>query len=318
MLITVNKNQLKVSSVSKASIDSGSIVTIGTFDGVHVGHQKIIKKLVDLGKEKGLKSVLLTFFPHPRMVIHKDSEIKLLNTLKEKSGILEANGLDHLVIKEFTPEFSRLTALEFVSDILVDALKTKCIIIGYDHRFGRNRAADIDDLREFGEIYGFEVVQISAEEINEVAVSSTKIRTALESGELVTANRYLGYPYMLTGTVVGGKGLGRELDFPTANLQIKESFKLIPKNGVYAVKSIVDGQEVYGMMNIGTNPTVSEDSTQNIEIHFFDFDRDIYGKEIQVDVLVRLRDERKFDSIESLRRQLEDDRQNAIDRIKSL
>ncbi len=309
---------MKVSSVIETPLNSGSIVTIGTFDGVHIGHQKIIKKLVDLGKEKDLQSVLLTFFPHPRMVIHKDSEIKLLNTLKEKSIILEANGLDHLVIKEFTPEFSRFTALEFVRDILVNALKTKCIIIGYDHRFGRNRAANIDDLKDFGQIYDFEVIQISAEEINEVAVSSTKIRKALESGDLKTANVYLGYPYMLTGTVVSGKGLGRELDFPTANLQIAESFKLIPKNGVYAVKSEIDGDNIYGMMNIGVNPTVNENSDQNIEIHFFDFDKDIYGQELQIDVLVRLRDERKFDSLDALKSQLDIDQQNAKEQIKSL
>ncbi len=309
---------MKVSTVLKTPLTSGTVVTIGTFDGVHVGHQKIIRNLVDLGSEKNLETVLLTFFPHPRMVLHKDSEIKLLNTLEEKAIILENIGLDHLVIKEFTADFSRMTAEEFVEDILVKALKTKCLVIGYDHRFGRNRAANIDDLREFGEIYDFEVIQLSAEEIDEVAVSSTKIRNALETGELKTANAYLGYPYMLSGKVVRGKGLGRELNFPTANLQIPESFKLIPKNGVYVVSSDIDGETVFGMMNIGTNPTVSDGSVQNIEIHFFDIVRDLYGKALRINVLDRLRDEKKFETLQELQRQLDMDQHDAKSRIRDL
>ncbi|WP_420401817.1 bifunctional riboflavin kinase/FAD synthetase [Flagellimonas sp.] len=291
-------------------------VTIGTFDGVHIGHGKILERLINNAKNAGLKSVVLTFFPHPRMVLQKDTDIKLLNTLEEKTKILEAMGLDYLIVHPFTKEFSRLSATEFVRDILVNSIKTKKIIIGYDHRFGRNRNANIQDLISFGNALDFEVEEIPAQEINDVSVSSTKIRNALQEGDIVTANNYLSYPYMLTGTVKKGKGLGKQFGFPTANLDIAEKYKLIPKNGVYVVKSHWDDKDYFGMMNIGYNPTVSG-KKKSIEINFFEFDGNLYDKKIQVDLLHRIRDEHKFDSVQELQEQLKKDRQTSLDLISS-
>lgn len=293
-----------------------TVVTIGTFDGVHIGHQKIIKRLINTGKEHNLKSVILTFFPHPRMVLQKDTDIKLINTIEERSRILEGLGLDHLLIKKFTKAFSRLSAEDFVKQILVDKLHAKKVIIGYDHRFGRNRNASIEDLKTFGKVYGFEVEEISAQDINDVAVSSTKIRKALMEGDIAKANRYLGHAFMLTGIVVKGEGLGKKLDFPTANLFIKEAYKIIPKQGVYVISSIIDNEQIYGMMNIGTNPTVNG-KKETIEVHFFNFNKDLYGKEIQVDLLNRLRDEQKFESVEALKVQLKKDRETALHYIEA-
>lgn len=294
-----------------------TIVTIGTFDGVHMGHQKIIKRLVDAGNNSGLKSVVLTFFPHPRMVLQKDTGIKLINTINERSQMLDSLGLDFLLIKEFTQEFSRLSAEDFVKDVLVKKLNAKKVIIGYDHRFGRNRNADIQDLKAFGEIYGFEVEEISAKDINDVAVSSTKIRTALNDGDIVKANAFLGYSFMLTGTVVKGKGLGKQLGFPTANVIIEEDYKLIPKYGSYIVNSLINNKLVYGMMNIGMNPTV-QGETESIEVHFFNFDDTLYNKNIQINLLNRLRDEQKFESVDVLKNQLIIDKQTSLNYIKSL
>lgn len=284
-----------------------SVVTIGTFDGVHIGHQKIIKRLVTIAKKEKLQAVVLTFFPHPRMVLQKDANIKLINIIDEKSQLLENLGIDHLVIKKFTQDFSRLGALEFVRDVLVNKLHVKHIIIGYDHRFGRNRNANVDNLREYGEVYGFKVTEISAQEINEVAVSSTKIRKALKQGDIETANAYLGYGFMLTGKVVKGKNLGEKIGFPTANIHIEEPYKLIPKTGSYVVKAKIDEVTVYGMMNIGNNPTVSGEK-QSIEVHFFNFKKNIYNQEIKVELLKRLRDEQKFNSIDDLKTQLNKDK----------
>ncbi|KAA5827616.1 bifunctional riboflavin kinase/FAD synthetase [Algibacter amylolyticus] len=291
--------------------DKSTVVTIGTFDGVHIGHQKIIKRLIKTGEAEGLQSVILTFFPHPRMVLQKDSNIKLINTINERHDILEDSGLDFLVIKTFTKEFSRLSAEDFVKQILVEKLNAKKVIIGYDHRFGRNRNADINNLKTFGETYGFAVEEISAQDIDDVAVSSTKIRTALMEGDVERANSYLGYPFMLTGIVTKGKGLGKQLGFPTANIHIEEDYKLIPKQGSYIVSSTINDIEVYGMMNIGVNPTVSG-SVQTIEVHFFDFEADIYNQTIKINLLQRIRDEQKFDSVEALKHQLANDKITAL------
>ncbi|WP_282134689.1 bifunctional riboflavin kinase/FAD synthetase [Seonamhaeicola maritimus] len=288
-----------------------SVVTIGTFDGVHIGHQKIISRLVNCGRQENLKSVILTFFPHPRMVLQKDANIKLINTIKERRGILKSLGLDYLVVQEFTKEFSRLSAEDFVREILINKLKAKKVIIGYDHRFGRNRNADIEDLKKFGAVYGFEVEEISAQDIDDVAVSSTKIRNALKEGDVTKANAYLGYNFMLSGTVTKGKGLGRQLDYPTANIQIEEDYKLIPKQGAYIVKSTVEYSNVYGMMNIGMNPTVNG-SKETIEVHFFNFNKDIYNKTIQIELLKRIRDEEKFESVDALKDQLARDKEMAL------
>lgn len=245
------------------------------------------------------------------MVLQKDVDIKLLNTLEEKKQILETLGLDYLIVHPFTKEFSRLSATEFVRDILVNSLKVKKVIIGYDHRFGRNRNANIQDLITFGNALDFEVEEISAQEIDDVSVSSTKIRSALKEGDIETANSYLGYNYMLTGTIKKGKGLGKKFGFPTANLHIEEAYKLIPKTGAYVVKSEINGKEYFGMMNIGYNPTV-DGTDKSIEINFFDFDGNLYGKKIQVQLLHRIRDEYKFDSVQELKEQLKKDKSHSL------
>jgi len=248
------------------------------------------------------------------MVLQKDVDIKLLNTLEEKTQILDSLGLDYLIIHPFTEEFSRLTATDFVRDILVNSLKAKRVIIGYDHRFGRNRNANIQDLITFGNALDFEVEEIPAQEIDDVSVSSTKIRNALLEGDITTANSYLSYAYMLTGTVKKGKGLGKEFGYPTANLHIAEEYKLIPKTGAYVVKSNLDGKEYFGMMNIGYNPTV-DGSKKSIEVNFFDFEGNLYGKKIQVKLLHRIRDEHKFNSIEELKEQLKKDKKHSLELI---
>ena len=305
-----------VQSISNYDKKHATAITIGTFDGVHIGHRKILERLINDAKKTNLRSTVLTFFPHPRMVLQKDTEMRLLNTIQEKIKILEHIGLDYLIIHPFTLEFSRISSTEFVRDILVNELKAKKIIIGYDHRFGRNRNANIQDLFAFGNTFNFEVEEIAAQEIDDVSVSSTKIRNALIDGDIKTANEYLGYNYMLTGDVKKGKGLGRQLSFPTANLFIAEKYKLIPKNGVYVVKSILNGKLFYGMMNIGFNPTVAG-STKSIEIHFFDFNSDLYGQNIQVDIIERIRDEHKFKSLEELKTQLLKDKETSISIISS-
>ena len=305
---------MKIKTTLESYSNNNSVVTIGTFDGVHIGHQKIIKRLVNIAKKKDLQAIVFTFFPHPRMVLQEDANIKLINTLDEKSKLLENLGVDHLVVKKFTKDFSRLTALEFVRDILVNKLHVKYIIVGYDHHFGRNRTANINDLREFGETYDFNIIEISAQDIDEVTVSSTKIRQALIEGDVKSANAFLGYNFMLTGKVVEGKRLGKQIGFPTANLQIEETYKLIPKNGSYIVKSYVHNVNVFGMMNIGTNPTFNGEQ-QSIEVHFFDFDKDIYYEKIEIHLLHRLRDEEKFESIESLKAQLHRDKTISLDYI---
>lgn len=301
----------KVKDIETYKSVGATVVTIGTFDGVHIGHQKIVKRLISTGKTDGLKSVILTFFPHPRMVLQKDFNIKLINTISERRAILGSLGLDYLIVKKFTKAFSRLSAEDFVKQILVDKLHAKKVIIGYDHRFGRNRNANIDDLKIFGETYGFEVEEISAQDINDVAVSSTKIRKALKEGDIIKANAFLGYHFAITGTVTKGKGLGRQLNFPTANIKVEEDYKLIPKQGSYIVKAVIDEALIYGMMNIGINPTVNGEK-ESIEVHFFNFDKDIYGKEIQIELLNRIRDEEKFESVDALKMQLKKDKQTAL------
>jgi riboflavin kinase / FMN adenylyltransferase len=277
----------------------GSVVTIGTFDGVHLGHRSILTRLVETAKNDDLDSVLLTFFPHPRMVLQKDTDLKLINSISDKKQLLEAIGIDHFVVQPFTKEFSRLTALEYVRDLLVNQLNAKKIIIGYDHHFGRNRTANIENLREYGVTYGFEVEEIGARELDEVAISSTKIRKSLESGDITTANKYLGYPFMLNGTVERGKGLGRTLEYPTANLKTDEPYKLIPKKGVYLVKASIDGSVIYGLTSIGTNPTVGG-TEKTIETYFLDFSEDLYNQSLCLKFITHIRDEESFESVTDL------------------
>lgn len=293
-----------------------TIVTIGTFDGVHIGHKKIIEKLVQNTSGTTFQSLLLTFFPHPRFVLQENSAIKLLNTIEEKIQLLEKTGLDTLIIHPFDKKFSSLTAEEFVKKILVEQLNLKKIIIGYDHRFGVNRSANIDDLILFGAKYGFEVEQISAQEIDAISVSSTKIRNAITEGNISLANSYLGYNYFFSGTVIEGKKLGRTIGFPTANITIEADYKLIPKIGVYVISSYFNNSVIYGMMNIGTNPTV-DGKNLSIEIHFFDFNENIYHQKMEITVLERIRDEQKFESLEALKTKIGKDKEFAISFLKT-
>ncbi len=294
-------------SINEFHSDKKTILTLGTFDGVHIGHRSILKKLNENTENGKFESVVLTFFPHPRIVLQGKSDLKLLNTINEKIDLLDKIGIQNLIIHPFDANFAELSAEEFVKTILVDQLHIQKIIIGYDHRFGKNRTANIDDLTAFGLKYGFEVEQLSAQEINEISISSTKIRTALEDGEINLANEYLGYAYFLSGTVVKGKQLGRTIGFPTANIELEEAYKLVPKNGVYVVAAEIDEKTVYGMMNIGFNPTV-QGKNRTIEVHFFDFDSNIYNRHIRVAILQRIRSEEKFGSVELLTNQLKKDR----------
>lgn len=298
-------------SINDFSSTKKTILTLGTFDGVHIGHKKILKKITQNTENQKYESLVLTFFPHPRMVLQDHSNIQLLNTIDEKIDLLGKIGIQNLVIHPFDEAFSRLTAEEFVSSILVDRFHIQKIVIGHDHRFGRNRTANIDDLIAFGKQYGFEVEQISVQEINAISVSSTKIRNALLEGDMALSNDYLGYDYFLTGSVVKGKQLGRTIGFPTANLKIEEDYKLIPKNGVYIVQSLIHGQIIFGMMNIGFNPTVNG-KKQSIEIHYFDFNSDLYNQKIRVSILQRIRSEQKFESVDILEEQLKKDKKTAL------
>lgn len=289
-----------------------TIVTLGTFDGVHLGHNVILDKICNIAKEENLESVLLTFFPHPRLIVSNDSEIKMLNTMAEKAMLLEQKGIQNFIIHPFDKLFSELSPKEFVEQVLIKQLNIQKIIIGYDHKFGKNRAADFNDLIAFGNEYGFEVEEIPAKQVDEVSVSSTKIRNSLLEGNISLANAYLGYSYMLSGIVTKGNQLGRTIGFPTANIEVSENYKLIPKNGVYIVTAIVNNQTIFGMMNIGIKPTLG-DNVPTIEVHLLDFSEDIYGQEIQVNVIERLRDEQKFESFEALKSQLEIDKTNTVD-----
>ncbi|UZR94658.1 bifunctional riboflavin kinase/FAD synthetase [Chondrinema litorale] len=289
-----------------------SIVTSGTFDGLHFGHQKILTRLIELAKTEQGESVVLTFWPHPRLVLKKDYTIKLLSTLEEKIKLFHKFDIDHLVIIPFNKSFSKLSSLEFIQQILMDAVGTKKLVIGYDHRFGKNREGGFEYLQANATKFGFEVEEISKQEIDEIAVSSTKIRNALNNGEIGTANHYLGRKYELTGKVVHGKKLGRTIGFPTANIEVPSENKLIPKDGIYAVDVIVDNIVYQGMLNIGFNPTVDDSGSRFIEVNIFEFDSDIYGEEITILFCKYLREEEKFDSVETLKQQLKKDQIDAL------
>ena len=300
----------EITDITTFTTQQPTVLTIGTFDGVHLGHQKIIERVVTTARQEGLLATIFTFFPHPRMVVQHDKGLKLIHTLEEKKQLLQQLGVDLLVVQPFNEAFAQLTAEEFVSTILVQHLNVKKVIIGYDHRFGRNRTANINDMRLFGEKYGFAVEEISVQEVDEVSVSSTKIREALNKGDVTTAEHYLGTPYSLTGTVVHGLKLGRTLGYPTANIRVTEDYKLIPKDGVYAVYSYIGAQKVYGMMSIGKNPTI-EGKGASIEVYFFDFNGDLYDRELTIYFVKYLREERKFSSVALLKKQLQDDETTA-------
>ena len=288
------------------------IVTTGTFDGVHLGHQIIIKRLKELAEKEDGETVIITFFPHPRVVLYpEDDSLKLINTQEEKIALLEKFGIDHLVIIPFTKEFSRLSSIEFVRNILVNKIGTKKLVIGYNHHFGRNREGSFEHLIEYGPVYGFEVEEIPAQDVDNVNVSSTKIRKALQEGDIKSANGYLGHPYSLRGDVVKGRAIGRQIGFPTANINIPEKYKLIPGPGVYTVDVIHQNEKYRGMLNIGNNPTINNNE-QSIEVHIFDFSKDIYGNQLIVEFKDRIRNEEKFEDLEQLKRQLEKDKEIAL------
>lgn len=285
-----------------------AVVTIGTFDGVHTGHRKIIADLKQLAADTGGETVLLTFFPHPRMILHpEDESIKMINTIGEKAEMLEELGIDHLIITPFSRDFSNQSAEEYIRDVLVNKIGTKKIVIGYDHRFGKDRQGGLADLQRLGPDYGFEVVEIPEQDIYEVAISSTRIREALLNGAIELAHTFLSYPFFITGRVVRGDQIGRTIGYPTANIVISEKYKLIPVDGIFAVKVII-GDEVYGgMAYIGTRPTING-VRRNIEVNIFNFDREIYNQEIRMEFYNFVRDDMKFDSLDTLKEQIRKDK----------
>lgn len=297
---------------------SGTVFTQGTFDGVHLGHRQILNTLRDEAHRTGSESILLTFWPHPRLLLYPDdNQLKLLQTLEEKLEVLADCGVDNVAVLPFTRHFSNMLPEDYIKELLVNKLCIRTAIVGYDHRFGRNREGDIQLLRTYAPIYHYNVTEIAAEDVDHITISSTKIRHALLSGDVETANAYLGRPYNFKGTVVHGKKLGRELGYPTANIEIAERFKLIPANGVYAVSCAFEGKVYNGMMNIGVNPSIAGKGF-SIEVHLFEFEGDLYGKQLDVKVLARLRNEKKFSDLKELAQFLHNDKLHALKKIASL
>jgi riboflavin kinase/FMN adenylyltransferase len=300
-------------SIQEIKRISNPVVAIGTFDGVHLGHRQIIHRLNKAKQEIGGESVIFTFHPHPRQVLFPDqTDLKLLTLTPEKLALLEEAGIDHVLVYPFTKEFSQLSAHAYIKDILVDAIGVKKLIIGYDHRFGNKREGTIETLKEYAPEYNFSVEEIPAHEIDHINVSSTKIRKALEEGDLKTANNFLGYNYFISGKVIDGKKLGRTIGYPTANILIEDSAKLVPKIGVYAATVIIDGVLYKGMMNIGYNPTTDSNNKIKTELHIFNFDSTIYGRNLTLQIKARLRDEEKFASVDELKKQLDADKEHAL------
>ncbi|WP_026951622.1 bifunctional riboflavin kinase/FAD synthetase [Algoriphagus mannitolivorans] len=290
---------------------SNAVVTSGTFDGVHLGHQKIIGRIREIARSKEGETVLITFWPHPRLVLYpNEHNLRLLSTFEEKANLLRQFGIDHLVTIPFTQEFSQLSSEEFIQKVLIDKIQTKVLVIGYDHRFGKNREGSFEYLQNHSKTLGFELEEISRQDVDEIGVSSTKIRKALESGDIKTATAYLGRPYELNGLVVKGQQIGRSIGFPTANIHIPNSYKLIPRDGVYAVEAKIDGLLYKAMLNIGNRPTV-DGTSKTVEAHLFDFQGDLYNKQITVYFIEFIREEKKFNSLDELKNQLAKDQRIA-------
>ena len=295
-----------------------TVATIGTFDGVHLGHRKILQRLKDSAQQINGETVLISFHPHPRLVLFPENNpLRLLQTLEEKIRLLEEFGIDKLLLIPFTKEFSRTPSKAFVQDILMDTVGISKIVIGYDHHFGKNRTGNIDELREMSGGFGFSVEEIPAQAIDNANISSTKIRNALLSGEIQTANTYLGYPYSLSGKVVHGEKQGRELGYPTANIDPLDSWKLVPSNGIYFVKVYHQSQTYFGMMSIGVKPTMGE-FERSIEVNIFDFDEDIYDQTIRIDFLDYIRGEEKFDSLPELVQAIDGDKAFCMAQIEKI
>jgi riboflavin kinase/FMN adenylyltransferase len=297
----------RFNNINEFNCKKSTIITIGTFDGVHLGHQKILKKLNIEAENNGLESSVLTFFPHPRTVLNPNFSLKLINTIEERISLFKKSKIDNLIVHPFTKEFSELDSEDYVKNILVDQLKAKIVLIGYDHKFGKNRTADINNLKEYGIKYNFEVIEIKAEEINDIAISSTKIRNSIEEGDIQLTNSYLGYEFSFFGKVIKGNSIGKTLGFPTANIKIGTELKLIPKNGVYLISTIINQKIIFGMMNIGIKPTTNE-NTKSIEVNLFDFNQDLYDTNITIYIKQFLREEIKFDSLNELKLQIEKDK----------
>lgn len=295
-----------------------AVVTSGTFDGVHIGHQKIFARLREIASRNFGETVVITLWPHPRLVLHPEDEtLKLLNTFEEKADLLKDQGIQHLIRIPFTKEFSQLTSVQFIQDILVKTIGTRKLVIGYDHHFGRNREGCFEELKANGPRYGFEVEEIPRQEIDHVAVSSTKIRHALEEGDIETADHFLGQPYRITGRVVKGDRIGHTLGYPTANIEIDSKYKLVPADGIYAV-TVSHAHRVYGgMLYIGYRPTI-QGVKRNIEVNIFDFDADIYGDTLVVHFHKRVREDRTFDSLDAMKAQLAIDKENSLEALKRI
>ena len=288
------------------------VLTTGTFDGVHQGHLAIIDQLKSHAKKIGGETVVLTFFPHPRMVLYpENNDLRLINTIEERKALLEKAGVEHLIIHPFSKAFAQLSSLDFVRNILVNQIDVNTLVVGYDHHFGKNREGSFEDLKEYGEIYDFKVEEIPAQEVQQVNISSTKIRNSLIEGEINAANQFLGYPYTINGTVIEGDKVGRTIGFPTANIKVDEWYKLIPANGVYAVKVILNKQEYKGMLNIGMRPTLNG-KMQTIEVNIFNFNENIYNKAIQIQFYERIRSEQKFEELVALKKQLTIDKEKTL------
>jgi riboflavin kinase / FMN adenylyltransferase len=295
-----------------------AVVTSGTFDGVHLGHQKIFARLREIAQRHQGETVVLTFWPHPRLVLHpEDDSLKLLNTFEEKAAFLKDQGINHLIRIPFTKEFSQLTSAQFIRQILVETIGTKKLVIGYDHHFGKNREGSFEQLKQNAPKYGFEVEEIPRQDVDHVGVSSTKIRKALEEGDIETATHFLGKPYSLTGRVVAGDKLGRLMGYPTANIEIDTRYKLIPMDGIYAVTVLHEHATYKGMLYIGNRPTING-TKQNIEVNIFDFSKDIYGESLTIYIHKLIRGDIKFSDLEALKNQLHLDQQASLAILKDL
>jgi len=289
-----------------------SVVTSGTFDGVHLGHQKILRRLKELATRRQGETVLLTYWPHPRMILQPEEDsLRLLTTLTEKVKLLEELGVDHLIILPFTKELSQMSSEEFIREILVEKIHTKTLVIGYDHKFGKNREGSFEYLKSHSHLFGFDIEEISRQDVDDLAVSSTKIRTALAFGDIATASKYLGRPYVLSGQVVQGRQIGRSIGFPTANIDVADKYKLLPRDGAYAVYAEVGKIQYKAILNIGDRPTV-DGKKKTIEAHLIDFDGDVYGEELSISFVEFLREEVRFESLNALKHQLVIDRDRAI------
>ena len=290
---------------------SNAVITTGTFDGVHLGHKKILNKLINLGQKNQTETVVLTFSPHPRIFLFPDNELKLINTAEENIKLLRSHGVNHVIFQTFDKSFSRISSLEYIRDILLKKIGLKDMVIGYNHHFGRNREGSVDNLHELSELYNFNIHSVGPCLLNDQSISSTKIRDGISKGNIELTNRFLGYRFTLTGLVVKGKGIGRGIGFPTANIRVQDQNKIIPLDGVYAVNIIYDKKIFKGMLNIGKNPTFSN-TELSIEVHLFDFDQDIYNQLITLELVKRIRNEIKFSCVEDLQKQLQMDKITAL------